>query len=37
MPSFFIDVKERGAKKAEKNIKGLNVPFFVPSIYINHK
>jgi hypothetical protein len=24
MPSFFIDVKERGAKKAEKNIKGLN-------------
>ena len=24
MPNFFINVKEKGAKKAEKNIKGLN-------------
>ena len=24
MPNFFINVKERGARKAEKNIKGLN-------------
>ena len=24
MPNFFINVKEKGAKKAEKNIRGLN-------------
>ena len=24
MPNFFINVKEKGAKKAEKDIKGLN-------------
>ena len=24
MPNFFINVKEKGAKKAEKNILGLN-------------
>ena len=24
MPNFIINVKEKGAKKAEKNVKGLN-------------
>ena len=24
MPNFIINVKEKGAKKADKNIKGLN-------------
>ena len=24
MPNFFINVKETGARKAEKNVKGLN-------------